>query len=117
MSMEGHTNIKLYSYKLITFLQELITSEKLDCTKAELYEKVQLALDEFVDRMVQNGENQFHGGDGPDLADFRAYSVLQRVQHTFIVMKIMEDREDRTLINWYAAMKRLCDPQKAGARF
>lgn len=39
MSIEGHTNIKLYCFKLVTFVQQMITRERSSRTKAEMYEQ------------------------------------------------------------------------------
>ena len=54
----------------------------------------------------------FHGGETPDLADFRAFSVLQRVSKTQVMMNFLENREDRSLYNWFTQMGRLCDPTR-----
>ena len=51
MSIEGHTNIKVYLYKLITFSRQMITGEKSGLTKIEMYEQAQSVLDEFTERM------------------------------------------------------------------
>ena len=71
-------------------------------------------LDELCDRMTiqKNSGYLFHGGERPDLADFRAYSVLQRVIKTRVVMDFLENREDKSLYNWFMGMKRLCDPDR-----
>ena len=76
MSIEGHTNIKLYTYKLAIFVQQLIGNERAKMSKTEMYENVQKVLDEFTSRMTMKRKNQFHGGETPDMADFRAFSVL-----------------------------------------
>ena len=64
-------------------------------------------LDELAERLtVQQSDDGsgilFHGGERPDLADFRAYSMLQRVGRTRVMMDFLENREDRTLSNWFS---------------
>ena len=54
----------------------------------------------------------FHGGDKPDQADFRVFAILNRVAHTFMMIQVMDDREDRSLLNWYSEMKLLCEPKQ-----
>lgn len=71
-------------------------------SKVEVFEQMHTVLDTFMDRMqLQEDGNQFHGGHAPDAVDFRAYSVLQRVGKTKHVIEIIENREDRSLLNWY----------------
>lgn len=68
-------------------------------------------MDEFADRIRASGDKQiFHGGDTPDLVDFKAYSIIQRMSHTFVVIQILNDREDPLILNWFNGMKRLCKP-------
>ena len=55
--------------------------------------KIQTALDEFCDRIGK--ENTFHGGNRPDAADFKIFSILNRVAHTREIQKIMKQREDK----------------------
>ena len=116
MSIEGHTNAKLYFHKLAIFLKQIITQDRLDKSKVEVFEQMHTVLDELCDRLtVQQNDDRgylFHGGESPDLADFRAYSVLQRVGRTRVMMDFLENREDRTLHNWFTQMKRLCDPDR-----
>ena len=83
MSIEGHTNAKLYIFKLILFFQGLVSQERSTMTKAQIYEQVQTVLDEFVNRMTSqraDGEEKgaaiFHGGSQPDAVDFRAFSIM-----------------------------------------
>ena len=52
MSFEGTTNIKLYLYKLVTFSKQLASAKRSSNTKQEIYEQVQVALDDFQDRML-----------------------------------------------------------------
>ena len=112
MSIEGHTNIKLYCFKLVTFMSQLLTRERTSKTKAELYESVQVALDELQERIKATGEGSlFHGGATPDLVDFRAYSIINKMAHTFVVIQILNDREDPTIMAWYSQMRQLCKPR------
>ena len=69
----------------------------------------------LVAAMAKNrviGKNNGLPWDLPqEMADFRAFSVLQRLSHTFVMIKIINDREDTVLLNWFNAMKRLCQPK------
>ena len=112
MSIEGHTNVKLYCTKLISYIKQVITQERSTLSKVEQFEQLHTVLDELMDRMqLQEDGNQFHGGHAPDAADFRAYSVLQRFDKTKVMIKIIENREDRALHRWFTSMKRLCQPK------
>lgn len=53
----------------------------------------------------------FHGGAVPDAVDFRVFSLLHRLSHTMILRRILEEREDRTLTDWYKDMKNACEPK------
>ena len=52
MSIEGHTNAKLYLHKLIMFLKQITTQERQTKTKDEVYEQMHTVLDELCDRMT-----------------------------------------------------------------
>ena len=112
LSIEGHNNIKIYFFKFVLFAQTLAKRGRSAMSRAERYEQMQSALDEFVDRMVlQAGDVHYHGGLAPDAVDFRVFSMINRIGHTNVMMKVLNEREDRTLINWYSRMKRLCEPK------
>lgn len=51
MSIEGHTNIKLYFYKLVTFVQTVYSQGRLNKSQQEVYEQMHTALDNFCERM------------------------------------------------------------------
>lgn len=57
MSIEGHTNIKVYIYKLVMFFNQIIVNERSTLSKAEMYEQMQTVLDEFCNRMTIQGSN------------------------------------------------------------
>ena len=59
--------------------------------KDEKFALIQTTLDEFSDRITLQG-GKYHGGEKPDAADFRAYALIQRVSHTFIMMEVMQAR-------------------------
>ena len=40
MSIEGHTNIKVYLYKLVMFFNQIIVNERSTLSKAEMYEQM-----------------------------------------------------------------------------
>ena len=52
MSIEGHTNAKLYLHKLIMFLKQIMTQDRQTKTKDEVYEQMHTVLDELCDRMT-----------------------------------------------------------------
>lgn len=61
--------------------------------KSEKYVQIQTVFDEFCDRM--GSQNQFHGVDKPDAADFRAFSIINRVQHTREIKQLLNQRENK----------------------
>lgn len=64
MSIEGHTNVKRYFFKLVTYVYTLVGQGRSALTRDERYGQLQTVLDEFVDRMTMpdSGESMFHGG-------------------------------------------------------
>jgi len=75
-------------------------------TLPEKYQKFHKVLDEFCDR---KGDNQFHGADAPDAVDFKVFSHVNRVYHTFTIKSLLKSRSDERFRLWYKTMETLCD--------
>ena len=67
------------------------TSKAERLPKEQKFALIQTTLDEFAERVTLQG-GKYHGGDKPDAADFRAYALIQRVMHTFIMIEVMKAR-------------------------
>ena len=75
MSFEARDNLLNYFFKFIVALRIRMTQETVNISKAEKFANIQSSLDEFTERITLQG-GKYHGGDRPDAADFRAYSLV-----------------------------------------
>jgi hypothetical protein len=66
----------------------------------------------FVDRVQRQPGAMFHGGQVPDACDFRTFALVARARHTFVMHKILEDREDKSFEHWLDRMDGLCSARK-----
>ena len=88
MSFEAGQNLWRYFFRFLTGTRVYFASKALRLPKAEKFAQIQTTLDEFADRITLQG-GKYHGGHKPDAADFRAFALIQRVSHTFIMMEVM----------------------------
>lgn len=50
----------------------------------------------------------FHGGSTPDAVDFRIFTQVKRVAHTFTMKSVLAARGDRYFESWLDRMTILC---------
>ena len=75
MSFEAGENLFRYFFKFITGMRIYLTNKSVKMSKAQKFETIQSALDEFTERITMQG-GKYHGGESPDAADFRAYALV-----------------------------------------
>ena len=75
MSFEAGENLFRYFFKFITGMRIYLTNKSVKMSKAQKFETIQSALDEFTERITMQG-GKYHGGEAPDAADFRAYALV-----------------------------------------
>jgi len=75
--------------------------------KNHLKENVRESLYDYVDEwLAEVGDQKFHGGDAPNLADLAVFGVLRCMEDT----EAFADMLEFTKVGpWYGRMKKLCD--------
>ena len=77
---------------------------------ARIKERYQIFHDIIDEWETRLGKNNFHGGDEPDAADFKMYSLWNAHMHMFIMKNLLNARgkEDTKFKLWYQLMHQAC---------
>ena len=75
MSFEAGQNLWKYFFKFIVAMRIRLAQQSVSMSKVEKFASIQSSLDEFMERITLQG-GEYHGGDRPDAADFRAFALI-----------------------------------------
>lgn len=108
---EGSKIISSYLWKILKvfyfyFKDASLRKEYRDLLKHR-YQRMHDVFDEWETRL---GEGPYHGGNSPDAADFKMFSLAYSHNHMFAIQKLLKSRgeEDQSFLVWYKRMSNDC---------
>ncbi|CAI2372762.1 unnamed protein product [Moneuplotes crassus] len=113
VSIEAGKILRNYLWKFYKPLHYHITERRdRKGLKEEIQNRIQIFHDMADAWEERLDNNRFHGGEVPDAADFKMYSLAFAHNHMFSVRKIFQAREphSRKFEAWYTFMTQECKP-------
>ena len=75
----------------------------------ELYDPLQRDIIKYLHTFIKRkGDQEFHGGQWPDMADIAVYSSICSRDHSYHWVKFIDYAFSGELKSWYLKMKRIC---------
>jgi hypothetical protein len=108
---EGSRIISAYLWKILKtfyfyFKDTSLRREYKDLLKHR-YQRMHDVFDEWEERL---SNESYHGGNSPDAADFKMFSLAYSHNHMFCIQKLLKSRgdEDQKFLVWYKKMNNGC---------